>query len=160
MTTTLTLGIDPGKLGAIAALDEAGGLVDVIDMPNAGGEVSAALLVDALDAWCDGFTRIGTVVVEEVAAFPKNGSIGNFKLGMAYGVVLGVVGIRWPLVRVRPATWKRSMGLTSDKELSRRRAIETWPGSASAFARKKDDGRAEAALLALWGHQRATGVAA
>lgn len=160
MTTTLTLGIDPGKLGAIAAVDETGALVDVIDMPNAGGEVSAALLVGALGAWCDGWTDIGTVVVEEVAAFPKNGSIGNFKLGMAYGIVLGVVGVRWPLVRVRPAAWKRSMGLTSDKELSRRRAIETWPGSAGMFARKKDDGRAEAALLALWHHQRATGVAA
>ena len=61
--TTLTIGIDPGKLGAIAALDEHGALVDVIDMPNAGGEVSAALLADALDAWCDGWTRIGTVVV-------------------------------------------------------------------------------------------------
>ena len=55
---------------------------------------------------------------------------------------------------------RRSLGLPSDKELSRRRAIETWPGSAGMFARKKDDGRAEAALLALWGQRRAAGVAA
>jgi crossover junction endodeoxyribonuclease RuvC len=156
--TTLTIGVDPGKAGAIAALDEDGRLVEVVDMPCT-TEVSAALVHGVLAGWEDAYVRIGVVVVEEVAAFPKNGSIGNFKLGMAYGIILGVVGARWPLVRVRPAVWKRSSGLTSDKDRSRTRAIDLWPAHAATFARRKDDGRAEAALLARWHQQRRVGVA-
>jgi crossover junction endodeoxyribonuclease RuvC len=52
---------------------------------------------------------------------------------------------------VSPAQWKRAMHLTSDKEQSRARALETFPVCAHHFARKKDHGRAEAALIALYG---------
>lgn len=145
---SVVVGVDPGKAGALAVLRADGGLIDVADMPVT-VEVSAALLHELLVEWDATLGGIGTVVVEEVAAFPKNGSVGNFKLGMAFGTVLGAAA-RWPIVRTRPAAWKKALGLTSDKDLSRRRAIELWPASAGSFARKKDDGRAEAALLAHW----------
>ena len=45
---------------------------------------------------------------------------------------------------------EETFNLNADKELSRRLAILTWP-EAGKFNRKKDDGRAEAALLALYG---------
>jgi hypothetical protein len=35
-------------------------------------------------------------------------------------------------------------------EVSRARAIETWPAHAKLFARKRDHNRAEAALLGLY----------
>jgi crossover junction endodeoxyribonuclease RuvC len=41
--------------------------------------------------------------------------------------------------------------LSADKNASRQRAIETWPEHVRTFARVRDDGRAEAALLALFG---------
>jgi crossover junction endodeoxyribonuclease RuvC len=41
--------------------------------------------------------------------------------------------------------------LTSDKDAARGVAIQRFPAMAGAFARKKDDGRAEAALIALYG---------
>jgi hypothetical protein len=42
------------------------------------------------------------------------------------------------------------MNLSKDKELSRAMAIKTWPSMAEFFKLKKHDGRAEAALMALW----------
>lgn len=151
----VTVGIDPGKAGALAVIGRDGALIDVADMPVT-VEVSAALLHELLVEWDRTLDGIGTVVVEEVAAFPKNGSVGNFKLGMAFGTVLGAC-TRWPIQRVRPAVWKKALGLSSDKELSRRRAIELWPDMAGQFARKRDDGRAEAALIAHW-YQRHGGT--
>jgi len=78
------------------------------------------------------------------------GTASSFKFGMAYGQALGVVqGLLFPYQTVSAAKWKRHMSLTSDKEYSRRRAIECFPKFADQFSRKMDEGRAEAALLAL-----------
>jgi hypothetical protein len=59
-------------------------------------------------------------------------------------------------VYVTPTKWKRALGLGADKGDSRRRAMETWPYMASKFARVKDDGRAEAALIAWWHWRQVT----
>ena len=48
---------------------------------------------------------------------------------------------------VSPSTWKAAMGLTSDKDKARERASFLIPTHKHLFARKKDDGMAEAALL-------------
>lgn len=47
-------------------------------------------------------------------------------------------------------TLRRALGLSPDKGASRRRAIELWPAQSAMFARVKDDGRAEAALIGYW----------
>lgn len=142
----ITVGIDPGMGGAIAILSE-GRPTAIEDMPIVDGEVSGALLFNVLGD-VKRYAGHVPVLVEQVAAFPKNGSIGNFKLGLSYGVVLGVVaGLGLPLYRVRPAIWKRAMSLSSDKERSRASAIALWPEGAGWFKRKKDADRAEAALL-------------
>ena len=43
------------------------------------------------------------------------------------------------------------MGLSGDKERSRARALAMFPAIAERFARKMDEGRAEACLLARYG---------
>ena len=49
-----------------------------------------------------------------------------------------------------PAAWKRAVGLSlASKDASRSEAIRRWPAHAACFARVKDDGRAEAALIAV-----------
>jgi crossover junction endodeoxyribonuclease RuvC len=56
-----------------------------------------------------------------------------------------------------PACWKRAVGLSLDsKDAARAEAIRRWPGKAAIFARVKDDGRAEAALIAAAGLARAS----
>ncbi len=142
--------IDPGMDGAVAFL--IGDTLSVVDMPVAGKYVMGSMLADWMEP-----ARPELVVIEEVHSMPKQGVATTFKFGAAFGVVLGVVGaLRLPMVLVRPTTWKRDMGLGPDKERSRQRAIETWPWMADSFARKKDHGRAEAALLAKWGRDHET----
>ena len=151
----LVVGIDPGLTGALALLDEHGTLLEVGDMPVVDHQVNAALLHGILDDWravvyeypC---VNTLTVVTELVGPMPKQGVTSVFSFGVSYGTILGVVGARWPLHRVRPAVWKRAMGLTADKDACRQRAIDLWPAKADQFKRKKDDGRAEAALLGLY----------
>lgn len=146
---TITVGIDPGKTGAIALVDSYGVLIAAYDMPVVGGLVSARLLVD-LEEWEVG-QRFGPVVIEDVHAMPKNGSIGSFSLGRSKGVVEGVfAALGLPIVYVSPAKWKKDMKVTAEKGTSRRYAIDLWPAKSGLFTRVKDDGRAEAALIALW----------
>lgn len=144
----ITIGIDPGMTGAIALVDENASLIDVYDMPVVGGQVSAHLL-DDLEVW-DRFD-FGPVILEDVHAMPKQGVTSSFGFGRSKGVVEGVfAAYRRPINYVSPQRWKKALGLNGDKGASRRRAIELWPDKAAMFARVKDDGRAEAALIAYW----------
>ena len=82
---------------------------------------------------------------------PKQGVTSSFNFGRSKGVVEGVFAAAGrPIVYVSPGVWKRALGLSKDKGASRRRAIELWPDHTDKFRRAKDDGRAEAALIALW----------
>jgi crossover junction endodeoxyribonuclease RuvC len=53
-------------------------------------------------------------------------------------------------------TWRRAVGLPvgATKEMSRGKAIRRFPGHADMFARVRDDGRAEACLIAIAGLMR------
>lgn len=146
---SITIGVDPGMSGAIAMVDSYGVLVDVHDMPVVGGLVSAHAIVD-LEEWemCE---RFGKVVIEDVHSMPKQGVASSFGFGRSKGVVEGVfAGLGISISYVSPAKWKKQLGLSADKSTCRRRAIELWPSKAKLFARVKDDGRAEAALIAYW----------
>jgi crossover junction endodeoxyribonuclease RuvC len=78
--------------------------------------------------------------------------MGAFMFGEGYGIVhCAVIANGMVLTEVRPGIWKKAMGVGGDKDEARRRASELFPLFKSYFVRKMDDGRAEAALLALWG---------
>jgi crossover junction endodeoxyribonuclease RuvC len=75
-----------------------------------------------------------------------------FSFGFSAGLVDGVLaGLGIPTTYVTPQSWKRAAGLTSDKSAVRLRAAQLFPDMAKHFARVKDDGRAEAALIARYG---------
>jgi crossover junction endodeoxyribonuclease RuvC len=61
-----------------------------------------------------------------------------------------------------PAQWKRLVGIppgkAGAKDAARSEAIRRWPGKADLFARVKNDGRAEAALIGLAGLMKAERV--
>lgn len=142
----VTAGVDPGASGAIAFLDAGGRLLAVHDMPYLDGHVSAALLTEILDR------ALKEAWVERAQSMPGQGVSSSFKYGVGYGVILGVLGaLHTPVQTVHPGVWKRAAGLSKDKGASRRHAIELWPDHAASFKRVKDDGRAEAALIARYG---------
>jgi crossover junction endodeoxyribonuclease RuvC len=141
------IGIDPGMTGALAVLDR-GQLVAIMPMPTTAGQVSGMEIAAILESYEP--TR---VCIEDVHAMPQNGSISSFKLGYNFGVVMGVINAAHiPIMRVTPHRWKKSYNLIGkDKSASRALAMELYPAHAHAFRLRKDDGKAEATLIARWG---------
>lgn len=156
--TALIIGVDPGLTGAIAAAtdDE---ILWVEDMPLVAGEICVALLDKLYDPTEYGpwhLTPDMTVAIEQVHSMPKQGVASTFKFGKAYGLVLGYFAAKGhPIIDVAPTKWKSTFHLNGkDKDAARLEALKLWPAQASWFARKKDIGRADAALIAL--HQART----
>lgn len=151
----MILGIDPGLSGAFALLDD-GALSLVDDLPTMGTKTARQINGAQLAATLSPLP-INVAVVELVGAMPGQGVSSMFRFGHAVGQVLGILqALKIPLVRVTPGVWKRSFGLGAEKDASRARAINLFPQHHASFARVKDDGRAEAALIALWGFKNDT----
>lgn len=142
----LVLGIDPGLKGALAwYFAEYPSRIAVEDMPVVAGTIDGATIARRIRAMGP-----SEAIIEQVASRPGQGVSSVFTLGRGYGTVLGVLqACNVPLYFVTPATWKRHFNLSKDKDESRAKAINLWPAS-EHFSRKKDDGRAEAALLARY----------
>lgn len=151
-------GVDPGLSGAICFYaTESNGPYLVNDMPTLelkrGGklkrEIDARVLVRQLAA-----VRPGHAFVELVGAMPGQGVSSVFAFGKGYGIVLGIIAaLGIPMTQVAPVTWKKAMRVPAAKDGARARASDLMPASAHFWPLKKHDGRAEAALIALWGAQ-------
>lgn len=141
------LGIDPGASGAVAFYFPARPtLISVEDCPTVAGEVDAATLARRIEQM-----KPCAAIIERVGPMPKQGVSSTFKFGAAYGTVRGVVAaLRIPQYLITPGRWKKHYRIPADKEAARALALRLWPGSAH-FSRKKDHGRAEAALIARYG---------
>ena len=143
----IVLGIDPGKNGAFAIYDTGTTKIFAADAPKVIEKIDPVTFAAELAIWSP-----DRAVIERVHSMPKQGVASSFNFGLAYGVVLGIVAaMKVPTLHVAPTKWKKHFGLSSDKEQSRARALQLWPERAELFKRKKDDGRAEAALLAKYG---------
>jgi crossover junction endodeoxyribonuclease RuvC len=151
MRMGLTVGIDPGLTGAVALLRGAE-LVEVVDMPvvtpkGRKPRVDVGGLASVLAAWAP-----VEALVERVGPAPGAGVSSMFRFGYGAGAIEGVLaGLGIEVVLVAPTVWKPAMRLGSDKGRARAEAQRLFPALASLFDRVRDDGRAEAALLGLYG---------
>jgi crossover junction endodeoxyribonuclease RuvC len=148
-------GIDPGAHGAVAFVDRNGALLSVHDMPTCEVRVGAKTKTRIAPAALSEIIGRGPsapAFVERVSAMPGQGVSSCFAFGYAAGLVEGILAtLGFPVTFVTPQSWKKSLGVTADKGSSRQRAMQLFPSHAGLFARVKDDGRAEAALIALYG---------
>jgi crossover junction endodeoxyribonuclease RuvC len=125
--------------------------VDVADMPIAIERKKRRVDAAALGAL---LRRYGpaSIWMEQVHAMPRQGVASTFSFGMAYGIVLGVAGaLSIPLTTVPAAQWKTSLRVPHAKGEARARASQLIPSGSQWWQRAKDDGRAEAALIGLYG---------
>lgn len=152
----LTFGIDPGLSGAVATLMD-GEPGPILDMPTRKigdwNEVDADPLARFLrEQRANHPGAYVSACVEKVGARPGDGGTSAFRFGEGYGQIkatLRVMGI--PYVLTVPAQWKRTFALLGqDKDASRILAITRFPSVEQLLTRKKDNGRADALLLALW----------
>ena len=160
---TVVLGVDPGLNGAIAFLDDAGAL-EVFDMPvhrlKRGGKAKREIDRYELARIVDAQGLITHAFVELVGAMPGQGVTSMFQFGRSLGIVEGVLSAGFvPIDYVTPRKWRAAMGVRAGKDGSRARASALMPRHASSWTRVKDDGRAEAVLIALWGARELGGAA-
>lgn len=148
------LGIDPGLSGALAFYNVDEDNLILIDMPTVEvtrngknkREVSAALVADAVAG--KGVTH---AFMERVSAMPGQGVSSMFSFGRSSGIVEGVLAAyEIPTTLVTPQVWMKKMDVRSGKDGSRERAMQILPAYSDLFARKKDDGRSDAALIAVF----------
>jgi crossover junction endodeoxyribonuclease RuvC len=140
----IIMGVDPGVTGGLAFVSAT--TIEAFDIPVVAGEVDVDELVRIVKRFVPALA-----VVEKAGAMPKQGVASTFKYGVAYGALrAALVACGVPTHLIAASKWKKAYLLDRDKEKARALAIRFWPGCA-LFARKKDHGRAEAALLAKYG---------
>lgn len=150
-------GIDPGKTGALAIV-YADGAVQVFDVPviTLKGKQKPAWTEWAMK-WAAAleFAKPDMIVIEEVSAMPGQGVTSMFTFGRTLGFIHALAAASGcPVHFVTPSVWKGKLGLlNSSKGASREKARTLHPRYACHYVRVKDDGRAEATLLAEYGRK-------
>lgn len=148
----IVVGADPGQTGALVALSGDGELADWMDMPINDGKILEAR--EILN-WLIGLDKLEHCFIEKVHSMPGQGVSSTFKFGRSYGALYAAVQcVEVEIHDLTPQSWKKSMGLIGQgKDSARLLALEMWP-EADIFHRKKDIGRADAALIAAVGLEK------
>ena len=158
----MILGCDPGLTGAFALIDDKGTrLAGVHDMPvktkRVNGSDRKVLDEDGLHEYLLGNTLLGVrrLVIERVGGLPGQSAPRAFNFGYGYGTLLSTARmLHFDVELVTPQAWKgkllSTMTRSSDpKKFSLMMATRTFGNE--HWKRVKDHGRAEAALIALYG---------
>ena len=152
----IIIGIDPGVSGGISILENKK-VIEVYDMPTmidgkknkrqVNGAQVANIIKEKLDD-----NKETVVVVEQVNAMPGQGVTSMFNFGQSFGVIKGICSaLSLPIYFVRPTKWKRHFNLIkTNKDASRTKAIEIYPGISHKISRKKDSNKADAILIARY----------
>lgn len=145
---TLFIGIDPGKKGGIAFINNQTG--EAATTPF-GSAALIGLLEEAryLDSVC---------CLEKVGAMPGQGVVSMFNFGQSVGYIKGMLeAFSIPYQEVSPQRWKKEFGLSSDKEASAEVCRKLFPSIdllATPKCKKPHDGMAEALLMAEYARRR------
>ena len=148
------IGIDPGLDGALAILPD-GILIDTPTLTVVGRgkskkrEYSVQQMAARLWLHTNGLETC--CALGKVHAMPGQGVTSMFSMGVGVGLWRGILAaLNIPYEHPTPQKWKKVMldGMGKGKDASRLRAIQLFPHLADQLSRKKDDGRADALLLA------------
>ena len=146
-----TIGIDPGKTGAVGLLRD-GGYVAAADWTS-GPEVAGTLRL-----WLDLYP-VGLVALEEVHSMPKQGVVSSFSFGASWGWWVGLLdALEAPWRLVRPQQWQpgfigKKASPTDKPGLLVARRL--WPEAPLKLA--KHHNRADALLIGRWAWMQALG---
>lgn len=158
----IVIGIDPGVTGAIAQLGHRGDMQRLEDLPtierpgtkkHVKRQVSGAGLRELIAIWLQNVDKNEVrFYLESPIAFPGLHSAAIGASFLNAGIIEGVIVARgWVFEQVAPHVWKKALGLGKDKEKCRAEAIRHYPEA--DIHKKKDHNRAEALLIARYGHE-------
>lgn len=155
-------GIDPGLTGAVALITDANDVgVSIRDTPTFKSpkgrpEYDIQGMLKLLSDLKRDYPLIRGVL-EKVGAFPKNGSVGNFKLGRGSGLwEMALAALEIPHVLVHPIRWKKTIldGAPKTPQGEAGVAARLYPTATPLFRGPKGglkEGRVDALLLAHYG---------
>lgn len=159
----IVIGVDPGLTGALGMLGHRAEYLRVADIPTMArlgpkaavkNQVNGAALAELLHGWLEDYDRNEIAFfIETPIAFPGQHVATIAAAFLTAGIIEGVLSARhFAHQLVRPADWKKALGLSADKDQARTRAIRLYPDAPLALA--KHHNRAEALLIARYGHER------
>lgn len=99
------IGIDPGKTGSVAILDEDGRVFSLKDTPIIGKEYDKAEMIAILNKYenCH-------AVLEDVHATQMGGKVSNFDFGRGKGLwEMALMSLKIPHTMVKPKAWQKEM---------------------------------------------------
>jgi crossover junction endodeoxyribonuclease RuvC len=162
---TRILGVDPGINGGLSIVEITDGaapvLVECIDIPVIGTGAKERVDVAAIRNFIERHKPV-RALIERAQAMPKQGASSGFKYGRAVGAIEGTIALcSIPVEIIEPSAWKRYWHLPGkDNESGRQKALQLFPDAHAVLARKRDQGRAEAALIALYYVERQLRISA
>lgn len=151
-------GIDPGKNGGIAFLEEDGTVYTVLRMPETERDIA--------DVFGPGCPPIKLVMLEKAQVYPakfnpregeerRQGTVSSGKYMQGYGFLRGLLtGLKIGFDEVAPITWQRYLGCLThgDKTISKSKAQQLFPGLRVTHA------TADALLIARFCRQKDLGI--
>ena len=146
----LISGVDIGKKGAIAFINSKTLRAEVYAMPEDFLEVISLferkLQEDML-----------LVLVEKQQAFPKQGVVSTFKLGIQYGMILGILkALKIPYEEISAKKWQKVMLGNYGKKIRKEIKQLSLEKAKSLFPYLdigRHDGKADALLIAEYGRR-------
>jgi len=146
------IGIDPGLTGGVAMIRYSDGELSLLEarrMPvkeqNGANVIDVAVLEDYFSGW-----DVTAIVIEEQEVRSGNSAQASRTTMRNYGMLLGWSNLRCGNVRiVQAAKWKKDSGIPADKTEAMKIASDLFGNG--YWPRQRDDGVAEAALIARWG---------
>ena len=154
------LGCDPGAVNgglAIVMVNDGAApqIIDAIDLPVVGVKARQRIDVLGLKDWIQRH-QPDYAFIERGQAHPHQGASSGFKFGRGCGALEATIQLlEIPMTIVESSQWKKHFHLRGgDKESGRQLAIQMFPAAHALFARRKDHGRGEACLIALYGASR------
>ncbi len=151
----MILGIDPGLSGALAFMDDELLIYDIPTLQiTRNGKNKRQIDIYSLLALMQAY-HVKHCYLENVNAMPGQGVSSMFQMGRGYGQIeMALAACKIPVTYITPQVWKKSLAVPKDKDGARQRASQLMPQYAHNWDLKKHDGRAEAALIALYGKNK------
>ena len=166
-----TVGIDIGKSGALCLLPVSVPPelkpMPIITPASGKGKrrYDVAELVRILRDWRDRYW-VRLVAIEKQQSFPGQGVASTFSIGEGYGIMCGVVAaLGMPWETPAPRAWQKEMHEGIPGVDTKARSIEAcgrlFPGvdlRRTDRCRVKDDGLADALMIAEWARRKIAGT--
>lgn len=158
MSTKIYIGIDPGKQGGFAAIENGtGGVIFAQPVPLSGKEIDLYSIATFLGNIKTDTNQV-FAVIEKVHSMPGQGVASMFSFGMSTGMMHGIAAaLQYPIFLVAPQTWKGRIlrDTPKDKDAAIAYCKRTYPYAPLFENRngKSHTGVADAICIARYGYE-------